>query len=503
MNRTRTWLALVLILPAFGADEPSDDVPGVAVLGATADPYAPVSVDESLSAWQFRVPVVVEKAAASGADADKKVDRKDESPQGAPLFEFVLPPAVFDRARLELSDLRLCDETGRFLPFAIRVRHPQSESATVPAEQFNRVTADDGTHELSLDLGESPTEHDSVELLTEDTDTTAYSSSWPAYGSAPATVETFLRRVEIAGSDDRETWKHLTTGRLVQWNTQPPLRERIVKYAPSRFRYLRVRVQPDPTREKDDTTIRSATVRRQVEVPGEYEERTVTLSERSPVRVLGRPGSAWQLDLGGDRVPCDRITVDCTDKLFHREFLLEQSVGDPRVGTTWQQFHNGQLIRQPSDRQPLTAGFPELQARRLRLAVQDHANPPLNITAVRVRAAVRVIVFALDGAGGDKLPSTPLYLYFGHPRAESPQYDFARNLPAKLVPRPQRLSVGERELNPAYVAPPQPLTERWPWLVYAVLGVAVAVLAALIANLARATIARSESEAAAGEVAFP
>jgi len=117
------------------------------------------------------------------------------------------------------------------------------------------------------------------------------------------------------------------------------------------------------------------------------------------------------------------------------------------------------------------------------LVVTDNRNPPLRLTAVKAAAPARVVI-----AKRPESPSGPWRLYFGHPKAEAPNYDFARNLPQKLDPPPDRVSLGPRQANPIYQPEPLPLTERLPWLIYVLLGAAVAVLAALIFNLARVAI---------------
>ncbi|HKI19350.1 MAG TPA: hypothetical protein VKA15_15795, partial [Isosphaeraceae bacterium] len=50
-----------------------------------------------------------------------------------------------------------------------------------------------------------------------------------------------------------------------------------------------------------------------------------------------------------------------------------------------------------------------------------------------------------------------------------------------------------RQENPAYVPEPKPLSERWPWLIYVVLGTAAAVLGIMIVDLARQAIARHDA----------
>ena len=85
----------------------------------------------------------------------------------------------------------------------------------------------------------------------------------------------------------------------------------------------------------------------------------------------------------------------------------------------------------------------------LRLVVTDNRNPPLNISGVQYAAPAREVVFARNDFAG------PLRLYVGNPKAEAPQYDFEKNLPAVLAPAPLRVEVGLQTANPAYRPEPQ------------------------------------------------
>jgi hypothetical protein len=79
------------------------------------------------------------------------------------------------------------------------------------------------------------------------------------------------------------------------------------------------------------------------------------------------------------------------------------------------------------------------------LVVIDHNNPPLEVQSATLTAPARQVVFArpADDAG-------VLRLYVGNPKASSPEYDFARNLPIQLDPQPARLALGPPRDNPAY-----------------------------------------------------
>jgi hypothetical protein len=90
----------------------------------------------------------------------------------------------------------------------------------------------------------------------------------------------------------------------------------------------------------------------------------------------------------------------------------------------------------------------------------------------------------------------PLRLYFGNPKAQAPNYDFSRFLPATLVPEPSRAqwSSAGVQPNPTYVPEPKPWSERWPWLVYVVLGTASLVLLVILAVLARKALVKSDPQ---------
>lgn len=419
-------------------------------------PPADSSAAEPLAAWEFIL--------------DAPISQEGDSP----WIDFVLTPDVFDGARLDLADLRLYDTGGREVPYALRVRSPKDSTEAVEAREFNRVRDSAGASQLSLDLGETRIEHNEVEVKT------------------PG--KNFRRRVLLEGSDDGDAWNKLSNEDLIHFEAgSEKLIDEAVSYAPSRYRYLRITVNQDRQVDDDPVKIGKVTVRRRVKMPGEIEPRTVPFGEREPVRADGAPGSAWIIDLGGDAVPCDRIMVEIADAEFHRNYRIEYA-GLPDSGEPFRRISGGRGVwrrRAGEEKTEMVAEFGEVRAARLKLVVTDHRNPPLQIQSVKAAAPVRAVIAARE-------PSLagPLRLYFGNAKAEAPNYDFARNLPQKLDPSPVRLTPGDRQVNPVYQPEPLPLTERLPWLIYVLLGAAVAVLGALIISLARAAITVADARQA-------
>lgn len=411
--------------------------------GAPSD----VRATEAVSAWQFFAEVPIAHRGKS------------------PLSDFVLPPSVFDASRLDLADLRLYDAQLRDVPYALRIRSQVDTTEAVVAKEFNRVPDPTGGMQVSLDLGEKQTDHNEVEVNT------------------PG--DNYRRRVVLEGSDDRKEWKELAKRNVVRFPSgDTAFVDKTLSYTPSRYRYLRITLSPDPQNDTRPIEIGEVVVRRRVKVPGEREVREVPFGEREPVRADGGPGSRWVVDLQGRDVPVDRLLVTVADEEYARNWYVE-AAGPADANERFQRVASGVWQRRAGERrQDMVAEFgQEVRAARVRLVVTDNRNPPLHLTSVKAAAPARVVI-----AKRPESSSGPWRLYFGNPKGEAPNYDFARNLPQKLDPPPDRVSLGQRQANPNYQPEPLPLTERLPWLIYVLLGAAVAVLALLIFNLARVAI---------------
>src|SRR5579871_682028 len=386
-------------------------------------------------------------------------------------FAFLLTPSVFDAAPPDLLDLRLYDSRGHEIPYALRVQRAENRQIDLPARgPFNQVAGTDRSKELTLELeGEGNTlEHNEVEIATDGKD--------------------FRRRVLLEGSDTgtSQSWRSLLEkAYVVEYDVAPrPIVLRTLHYPVSRYRYVRVHVFPDASNPGDTFKILKVTVRRTVQVPGRYLTLPAQLGPREAVRGDGGPASAWPIDFGGMTTLCERLSFDIADAQFVRPYRLEMANPDE----IHQVIARGDWRRQPGGEvKPIEIEFPETRARRLRLVITDFANPPLNLIGVRYAAAARAIIFA----GSDEWV-WPLRLYYGNPQALAPEYDFAKNLPLTVTPPPVEFQLGSRTPNPSYQPPPKPLTERWPALVYVVLGAASAVLLGILTLLARLAMNRHD-----------
>lgn len=406
---------------------------------------------ESLEHWAYFVPVMIPEDIKS------------------PWVDCVLTPAVFDQARHDLRDLRVYGGQGTEIPFALRVLREKSEKAPRKGRLFNRTELPNRVTEVSIDLGEQPGEHNEIQLTLPGTN--------------------YRRRVELEGSDDGRQWRPIRKGYVAFFRRgREQWKEDSVAYDPVRYRYLRVRVVPDPEVDEKPVSIEEAQVYRSVAIPGERLTLDGQLGPRQPVRTNGQPASAWVVTLGGNHTPVDRVEVDVDDAEFARDYVIK--AGGPLDSDEKFRVVGGGVWRRRAGEKvsPMVATFSEARAARLRIEVVDHRNPPLRIRAVRYSAPARQVVFAAKDVTGPRL-------YFGNPDAEATQYDFARNLPEKLDPPPARATLGTRQDNPVFTPKPLPLSERWPWLVYVVLSMVIVVLGGVLLSISHVAI-RSDDQAA-------
>ena len=405
-----------------------------------------------------------------------------DSPNGLPtkLLDVILSPDVFTHSRIDLGDLRLYNAANQTVPYALRVLRRDFRRDSFEAEEFNRAEGANNSSEITLDLKRSDLEHNEVEV------------------DMPGS--NYRRQVELEGSEDNKTWSALASTQLIQFRRgDEKIDGNTVTYPTSRFRYLRLTVFPDPVVDRERVTIKSVKVVHKVEIPGEMLTLDASLGPREPARGDRGPGSEWIIDLGGNNVPCEQIDVEIDDTEFARNFHIEAEEPPGSFARFYRvslQGSNFWQRREGEEKLPMVAKFNEVRTSRLKLIVTDHLNDPLKIQKVTFSAPVREVVFEKPSDDAN------VRLFFGNPEALAPNYDFARNLPSQLNPPPSRAKLSQIETNPAFTPPPVPFTERWPWLIYVVLGAVSLILAVIIISLARKAISihdgQMETEQAVG-----
>ena len=421
--------------------------------------------------------VLISTRAQTTTTAWPFVVEMQSTPIAPALYDLTVPLQVMDRSRSDLSDLRLFDAQGKEIPYAIRIRKEVDEVRAVDGNLFNHASTGEAS-EVSVDLGESPGEHNVVEV--------------ESYGS------NFRRRVEVDGSDNGTDWKKLQDNALIFAfeSENKTAQSNRVSYPISRYRFIRVRVFGDDLADDEAPGIRSVRAVRVVKRQGELTTWNVNVPSYQLFRYEGAPSSAWNIDLGA-YVPVDRLILNIEQTSFSRPFHLEvvDDLQNLRLVAS------GELTRRTGQEiKPIVIMLDqEEHARKLRLVVRDHSNEPLMLSSISAGAPARQLVFEVK-----ETPALPLRLFYGNPKAEAPHYDFENEVVAKLSNTPVRIGIGPATQNPNYEPEPLPFTERVSWLIYIVLAISSLALAVILWKLAHARIeleppeTRDEDEAVGG-----
>jgi hypothetical protein len=182
-----------------------------------------------------------------------------------------------------------------------------------------------------------------------------------------------------------------------------------------------------------------------------------------PVEAPDMKSTRYDFDLRVKGLPHDRLRIEAGESFFHRGVELATS----EDGRNWKWLGNGVIYRLPgviSD----TVMFPETHDRYLRLRVFNQDDLPVRLSLAEVATVARYLIFEAQ-------TQAPYWLLVGNPKADRPVYDLGLILARRPV-QPVPAGLGAPEQNPGYqpeAEPRQPWTDRYPVLLYAILGAAV------------------------------
>jgi hypothetical protein len=187
------------------------------------------------------------------------------------------------------------------------------------------------------------------------------------------------------------------------------------------------------------------------------------------------------LDLGSSGFPANQLILTTEQENFHRRVILEAS-GDSvnwrpvsRLATIFS-FNTPLFV--DSD---LSISFPESPSQYYRLTIVNEDNPPLSIGSVEASGYLRKLIFSAQ-SGGD------YRLYYGNSTTRAPSYEIEQLFPYLITDDLPAVALGPHTANPEFALPPEPqkpFTERQPWLIPTVVGIAALVIGAFLASLLR------------------
>ncbi|MBI4891998.1 MAG: DUF3999 family protein [Acidobacteria bacterium] len=356
----------------------------------------------------------------------------------APITQITLDPHVLAHSNPGLSDIRILLQ-NRELPYALRTAPAPPVRPAIP---LDRALGKDGL-QITLDAGPN-SRHNAVRLSTP--------------------LHNFRAQVFIHASDDRRNWNLLRDDAAIFDFTQDGATYRLLDlpYPTSTRRYLRLTIpawtSQDALSSADLTFLATQSPKRTL------------LTQAEPQTEPDGRQTHFIFDLTEPGFPVDQIAVSAGDAAFARTVRVEASA-DRR---TWTPLTVSTIARYPGG-ETLALSFFETRRRYFRLTVYNGDDAPLRIRSAAFSTQERTLLLEGFQPGAE--------LYYGNPKAQSPEYDLALRLPTT---DPTPLTLAAVQINPDYqppIPPQAPWTDRHPVLLWAILLSSIAALGALLWRL--------------------
>ncbi len=369
----------------------------------------------------------------------------------AMLAEAVVDSQVFANANKGLGDLRIVRDGAEEVPYQLAITKGGSRRTTHNG-RIQDLGHLPGRHtELVIDLGQPGLLHNEVEIFT--------------------TSKNFQRKVELASSNDGESWLTVSQGVEIYDFTVAKrdfnARNTRVQYTESTARYLRVRILNGGEAPLAITGASAASLVEEEPLRSQYPAQIIDRGEDSTSGI-----SRLTVDLVTPGLPNDRLTLGIGETNFHRRVTLEGSLD----GESWRAISgSGQVYAYETPKftgSNLMVDYPEVTFRYLRLSIHNQDDAALDVGEVAASGLRRRLVF-------QAAPVATYGLYYGNTKARQPSYDLERFLPYLETDDLPGAALGAQQNNAQFALPELPVSERFPWLI--TLGVAaVAAVAGLL-----------------------
>jgi Protein of unknown function (DUF3999) len=387
-----------------------------------------------------------------------RYSRPIEPARADALNYITLDRDVFSHSENRLSDLRIIDDFGQELPYAVRpqitappqpIRVPGTlrENSFVPG-QFTQVV---------LDLGGHARFHNSLRVQTPESD--------------------FINWVEVAASDDAHQWRIVNPRAPISRFRKENLEgNQAIRYSENNARYLRVRIQESghPFQVTDIEAFSSPIMKK--ESPAEDGVPLTALLAPDPAAEGSQ--TRWTVDLGSSNIPIAKFNFETSQPEFYRAVRIlvssDQEDWQPAGGGEIHRYIVGGKTEESLGAQCYESWGP----RYWRVEVLNANDAPLSTVSLSVVMPLRFVLF-------HPVPTRSYRLIYGNARATAPQYDLARTLQIPAVEAVIRPGLGAEEVTSNY-ADPRPFTERHPNLLWIALGLAVLLLGSAALRALRA-----------------
>ena len=374
--------------------------------------------DFAPSAWQYRKAIHPGEARAANS---VRIDRD-----------------VYFIAREDLSDLRVVHGVEE-VPYLMITATAQVKDTEVAATMQDRAVTAEGVEAVMVFSRVLP--HNRLTIQTG--------------------ITNFRHKVQLYASPDGREWALIKKDAYLFDFTADEHHASLLTldYPTSSRRFLKVAIEGA----KDPAILSGASVLLREERPAIWQE-IAKFADPAPVEDDKHRATSYDLDFGAAGAPRDRVVLTIADLAFHRSVSTAWSDD----GKEWIPDGFGTVYRVEGS-ESLQVPVGGRRARYLRVTLYHGDDKPLKLTSVSVEAIARNIIFPSQSAG-------EYFLYFGNAAARTPSYDLPMVLAKGTMDSAVNVVADGRQENPGYRPPEppvKPFSERYPGVLYGVLGVAV------------------------------
>jgi hypothetical protein len=348
-------------------------------------------------------------------------------------------------AKTPFADVRVVTDLKEEVAWQIVSRRPEKRQEAIPHRMQNLSRTEKGETWLELLMDKQGDRFNAVEIITPNTD--------------------FSRQVQVLGSPDGKNWKTLRKdGVIFDFPRREKLRRTQITFPPAVFRHIALKINNG---DAQPLTISGVKVLQESDsqgqtytIPGTAEKSELNASHQENSIVV-RMNTVF---------PLDRLMITTSERNFQRsvEVQIKRGTGD------WERWAQGTIFSFDTEtmhESQLAIDMPEVATKEFRLVFKNLDSPPLSVTGITGKGYRRLLVFKQQA-------DQKLYLFWGNPPAQQPRFDLDGIIAKQKLDELPIAYLGQARANTKFAGNDArlPFTERYKYLLYVVVILAIAIL---------------------------
>ncbi len=348
-------------------------------------------------------------------------------------------------AKTPFADVRVVTDMKEEVAWQIVSRRPEKRQEEIPHQMRNLSRTEKGETWLELLVDKQEARVNAVEVITPDAD--------------------FSRHVQVLGSSDGNNWKTLRRdGVIFDLPRRDKLRHTRIGFPQAGFRHIALKIHNGDAQPLTISGVRvlqeSDSQGKVYTIPGTSEKSELNAS-RQENSIVVRMNTVF---------PLDRLTITTSERNFQRsvEVQIKRGTGD------WERWTTGTIFNFDTEtihESQSAIDMPEVAAKEFRLVFKNFDSPPLSVTNITGEGYRRLLIFKQQA-------DQKLYLFWGNPVAQQPRFDLDEIIAKQRLDELPMAFLGQARANTAFAGNNArlPFSERYKYLLYAVVILAIALL---------------------------